>query len=125
MNMEDVKIRLKSLGYEVTKEDYVALDFVARKVEQHIKHFCNISEVPNCLNYVAVDMVCGEFLLSKKATGQLKDIQVEQIVKSIRDGDSEVAFVSGDSAETVFNTYLENMMTGGTGNLLAHRRLKW
>ena len=77
------------------------------------------------MNYIVVDMVAGEFLKGKKATGQFTSLQIEQTVKSIRDGDSEVAFVSGDSAETVFDTYLEHLITGGAGNLLAHRRIKW
>ena len=125
MNLENVKIRLKSLGYEVEQGDYLALDFLIKKTEQHIKHYCNIDEVPECLNYIVVDMVAGEFLKGKKATGHLTSLQIEQTVKSIRDGDSEVAFVNGDSAETIFDTYLEHLITGGAGNLLAHRRIKW
>ena len=78
MNLEQVKIRLKSLGYEVEQGDYLALDFLIKKTEQHIKHFCNINEVPECLNYIAIDMVAGDFLKSKKSMGQLTNVQMKK-----------------------------------------------
>ena len=123
--LEKIKLRLKSLGYEPTENDDFALEFVMDKTEQRIKHFCNISEIPDCLEWVFIEMACGDFLQAKKSLGQLTNMQVEQIVKSIEDGDTTVSFQSGVDAETVFNNYLDKMINGHVDSLIAHRKLLW
>ena len=126
MELEKIKLRLKSLGYEVVEGDDFAINFVMAKVEQHIKHYCNISEVPDCLEYVFIDMVCGEFLQSKKSMGQLADVQFEQIVKQIQDGDTSVTYATSDSSpEAVFNAYVDKLINGYNEDLLRHRKLVW
>ncbi|MBR2504416.1 MAG: hypothetical protein IKB61_00540 [Elusimicrobiaceae bacterium] len=125
MKVEVIKLRLKSLGYEVEQNDFIALDFVMKKVEQHIKHFCNISEIPACLEPVFVDMCCGEFLQSKKSLGQLTSVQIEPIVKKIQDGDTNVEFSSTVDAEVVFSKFIDNLINGHNESLLAHRKLVW
>lgn len=121
--LEEIKSRLESLGYKVVDGDDTALTFVLSKVEQHIKHFCNISEIPECLKYVTIDMVVGEFLQSKKAMGQLPSL--EQIVKKIQDGDTTVEMAATTDPETVFNSYLKKMIDGHNDDLLRHRKLCW
>lgn len=64
MYLEKIKMRLKSLGYELD-DDYI-IDFAMNKTEQYIKHFCNIDEIPDCLEYVFIDICCGEILRDKK-----------------------------------------------------------
>ena len=123
--LDEIKSRLESLGYKIVAGDDVAIVFGLNKVEQHIKHFCNISEIPDCLKYVTVDMVCGEFLQSKKAMGQLSSVQIDQIVKKIQDGDTTVEYATTTDPEAVFNSYLNKLTTGYTEDLIAHRKLKW
>ena len=125
MDLEKIKIRLKSLGYETVEGDELALDFVMKKVEQHIKHFCNIDIVPDCLEYVFIDMCCGEFLQSKKSTGQLTDLQIEPIVKRIQDGDTTVEFVSTVDNEAIFNAFVSKLISGYEADLIAHRCIVW
>ena len=125
MNIETVKSRLKFLGYECVKDDDFAITFVMSKVEQHIKHCCNIDDVPDCLEFVFVDMVCGDFLQTKKATGQLTSIEIEPIVKRIQDGDTTVETNATVDSELVFNTFIDKLINGHQEDLLAHRRLKW
>lgn len=126
MDLEKIKLRLKSLGYEVVEGDDFALNFIMSKVEQHIKHFCNITEVPECLEYVFIDMCCGEFLQSKKSMSQLNDIQFEQIVKQIQDGDTSVTYATSDiSPEAVFNAYVDKLINGYNEDLIRHRKLVW
>lgn len=125
MNIELVKERLTSLGYELVEGDDVNITFLARKVEQYIKHFCNISEVPNCLEAVAVDMVTGEFLEVKKATGKLTSIQIEPIVKRITEGDTTVEYTASGNADDAFNAYVDKLINGHESDLIAHRKLRW
>lgn len=120
-----IKQRLVSLGYECTEADEFALQFCMAKVEQHIKHVCNIREVPVCLEAVQVDMVCGEFLLSKKTMGQLTSIQVEAVVKRLTEGDTTVEYNTTTDREATFNAYLDKMIHGHQSDLLAHRKLRW
>lgn len=123
--IENVKQRLKSLGYECVESDDFALDFVIKKAEQHIKHFCNISSVPDCLEYAMIDMVCGDFLMQKKTMGQLTSIQIEGIVKRLTEGDTTVEYNVTTDREATFNAYLDKMVTGHKADLLAHRKLRW
>lgn len=123
--IETVKERLASLGYTCTDEDAFALQFCIDKVNQHIKHFCNITEVPACLEHVQVDMVCGEFLLSKKTMGQLTSVQIEPIVKRLTEGDATVEYTATTDREATFNAYLDKMIHGHQSDLIAHRKLRW
>ena len=124
MYLEKIKMRLKSLGYEL-EDDYV-INFAMDKTEQYIKHFCNIDEVPDCLEYVFIDICCGEILRDKKATGQLTSIQLEQVVRSIKDGDTEVSFgSSGVSAESRFESLIDKLTNGHIDSLIRHRQLCW
>ena len=123
--IEKVKQRLTSLGYECVESDDFALDFVIKKVEQYIKHFCNISSVPDCLEYAMIDMVCGDFLMQKKTMGQLTSIQIEGIVKRLTEGDTTIEYNVTTDREATFNAYLDKMVSGHNADLLAHRKMRW
>ena len=125
MELEKIKLRLKSLGYEPTEADDFALDFVMKKTEQHIKHFCNINVVPDCLEYVFIDMVCGEFLQTKKSMGQLTSLQIEPVVKKIQDGDTTVEYASTVDADAMFNKLTEKLINSHEADLIRHRKLVW
>lgn len=122
ITIDEVKNRLNSLGYSTDDNDTFALTFLMSKVENHIKHFCNIKEVPECLNYVAIDMTCGEFLQGKKSTGNL---EIEPIVKKIQDGDTTVEYASGVDSESIFNAYVNKLINGYESDLIRHRCIVW
>lgn len=123
--IETIKERLTSLGYECVESDAFALQFCIDKVTQYIKHFCNISEIPACLEAVQVDMVCGEFLLAKKSMGQLTSIQIDGVVKRLTEGDTTVEYAVTTDREATFNAYLDKMAHGHDSDLIAHRKLRW
>lgn len=123
--IEKVKQRLTSLGYECVESDDFALEFVIKKAEQHIKHFCNISTVPDCLEWVMIDMVCGDFLLTKNSTGQLTSVQIAAVVKKLTEGDTTVEYNATTDREATFNAFLDKMVNGHTSDLIAHRKLRW
>lgn len=127
METETITERLSSLGYECVDGDYFAIQYMIGKVEQEIKHFCNIVEVPACLEYVWVDKVCGEFLNSKKSMGQLTSIKLEPIMSSIRDGDTTVEFNNSyeSDPDALFKIFVNKLIDGHTDELLAHRKIKW
>lgn len=125
MYLEKIKLRLKSLGYEVTDEDSFALEFVMGKIEQYIKHFCNINEVPDCLEYPFIELCVSDFMISKMSMGKLESMELEQIVKTLEDGDTTISFQSGMDANTRFVTYFENLAKTQEQSLLRHRKLVW
>ncbi len=125
MYLEKIKLRLKSLGYEVTDEDVFALEFVMGKIEQYIKHFCNIDEVPECLEYPFIELCVSDFMISKLSMGKLESMELEQVVKTIEDGDTTVSFQSGMDANTRFVTYFDSLTKTQEQSLLRHRKLVW
>lgn len=123
--IEKIISRLQLLNYEVKDNDIFALKFVLQKVESHVKNFCNINEIPVGLENVVIDSVCGEFLLQKKAAGQLTGAQIDGVVKKIKDGDTEVEFATGGDTGTAFDSYMNNLTSGHEECLLKYRRLCW
>ena len=120
-----IKSRLQSLGYEATDNDIFALQFVLDKVENHIKHFCNINVIPEPLEELVIDKACGEFLSQKKGSGQLTGAQIEGVVKRITDGDTTVEFSNSTDAETIFGNYVNNLTCGNDECLIKYRKLCW
>lgn len=96
-DIKSVIKRLESFGYVLKPNDEYTLGFVLEKTKLDILNFCNIKEMPLELEYVAVDMVCGEFLLEKKSTGalSLNDIDLNTAtIKSISEGDTSVSYAT-------------------------------
>ena len=124
---EAVLKRLVSFGYDPKEDDSWMICFSAQKVENHIKNSCNIGEVPVGLFNVAVDMVCGEFLFTKKQTGKLElaDLDLNGAITQIHEGDITVQFAGGSSDESKFESLLNFLLHHGEGDFVCYRKLKW
>ena len=59
---DSVIMLLRSLTYEVKPDDDELISYFIDKVCADVKIKCNISEIPEDLYYVVIEMVCGEFL---------------------------------------------------------------
>ncbi len=131
MIIDDVKKRLESFGYTVVDADDWLLNFLIDKVENTIKNDCNVSEIPDGLYQIAVDMVCGEFLQGKKAMGQLNidGIDVDAAaIKQIQEGDTSVTFAIGEGSQTPeqrIDRFISFLMTYGIGQFASYRCMKW
>ena len=124
MMRDDVIERLKSLGYTVTDADGFGLVFVIDKVTNTIKNECNVSEIPEGLYHIAVDMVCGEFLLVKKKSGQLADFDAENAIKQIRAGDTSITYAVADSMNAI-DVLIEWLLNKNRLQFATFRRFKW
>lgn len=124
---EAVLQKLISLGYKLEENDAFPLCFAMQSVENHIKSSCNVTNIPDGLFNVAVDRVCGEFLFTKKRTGQLviEGLDLNGAIASISEGDTSVSFVSGASDDDRFNQLVNYLMTQGEGDFVCYRKLKW
>lgn len=124
---EAVLNRLVSFGYTLKEDDAWVICFAMQKVENHIKNYCNITSVPDSLFNVAVDMLCGEFLFTKKQTGKLEllDLDLDGAITSIKEGDTQVNFGSGTSDDEKFSVLLNYLMHNGDGDLICYRKIRW
>lgn len=126
--IELVLKRLESLSYAVKEDDTWMIGFAAQKVESTVKNSCNTSSIPAGLRFVAVDMVCGEFLYSKKQTGSLDDFDLEVAVKQVQAGDTNVTFAVGEGSASVeqrLDALFSYLINSGKGEFVCYRRVKW
>lgn len=120
--------KLKSYGYgEIEPSDIVIINLLRSDVEQYIKHYCNICTIPDCLECVIVEMICGKFLQMKKHTGQLTQLQLGGVLKAVRDGDTQVEYNVSYQAdpEATFLVFVDKLINGHNEQLIRHRRLCW
>ncbi|WP_438349929.1 hypothetical protein ACP8HI_04465 [Paenibacillus sp. FA6] len=124
--LDDVKKRLETFGYVIVDGDAWVLGFIIQKIENHIKSQTNLNEIPIPLHQNAVDMVVGEFLLSKKSVGQLTGWDLDTAVKSIQEGDTNITFAldSGSmTPEARLNALINFLMR--EGDYAFYRVIKW
>lgn len=124
--LEKVKERLKTLGYEATDNDSVALTFALNKAGGMVKNLCNLYEVPEELEHVLIERACGEFLLVLSQTNRLPEsFNAESAIKSVKLGDTDVSFVEGQSSEEKTSTLINHLLNEGSEELICYRKLKW
>jgi hypothetical protein len=121
---EDVVQRLQSLGYEVLEKDEWLINFAIDKVTWTIKNECNVPEIPDGLHFIAVDMVCGEFLFAIKGSGQLENFDVEAAVKSIKEGDTQITYAISDNSITL-DGLIDSLIRTGRSQFVTYRRFVW
>lgn len=125
MERETIIKRLADFGYTYTDKNEFTLSFTMEKVTNHILITTNQESIPEKLLKVAVDMVCGEFLLLLKQFGQLGDEDFEMIAHNIKLGDMSVQFANEATPEQQFETAVRYLINGHSADLLAFRRLVW
>lgn len=125
--MGDVTQRLASFGYTVVPSDNWMLDFIIQKVTNHILNSCNISSIPEEFHQMAVDMVVGEFLMGKKASGQLDESEIlnSEAVTSINLGDTQVNFGEDKTPSQQLDSLIAFLMKGYEADLVSYRCMKW
>lgn len=127
--MEELIGRLSMFGYDATSYDEVVLDYCLQRAEQYIKNYCNINEIPQELHYALIDIAVGEFLKEKKNSGQLKGfVNLAAAVKSTKEGDTEVTYVTGEGSMTPeqrVDTLISYLLKSHLTELNNFRRLRW
>ena len=129
-NVDTVKNRLKSFGYEVKESDEFALTFCIEKVRNTIKNDTNQPDVPEGLEHMAVDMVVGEFLFFKKtfSPDDLASFDLEYAVKQIQTGDTNTVFATGEGSMTPeqrLTAFINYLLSYGRSEFSSYRRLRW
>lgn len=128
----DVVMRLSALGVTLSSapssSDDMLLKHAIDKVTNHIKNQTNLSAVPNGLKEIAIDMVVGEFLLTKKAMGLLdvEKLNFEAVAKQVQDGDTNVVFAveANRTPEAQFEAFILYLKHSNT-DFVKYRVLTW
>lgn len=124
---ESVLKRLDSFCCEIKTSDTFLIAFSIEKVEQTIKNECNVTEIPEGLSNVAIDMVCGEVLSCKHRVGQLElsELNLDGALESVKVGNATVSFDNNTSDEIKFNTLISVLSNAGRGQFACYRKIKW
>ena len=125
MEKKDVQERLKSLGYECKNTDDYMLGFAMQAAKQHICNIANIRDVPEELSTLAVDMAAGEFLCAARTAGTLAGEEIEQIERSIKEGDTSVEYAEDMTPSQRIDAYINHMRFGREQEIYAFRRMTW
>lgn len=128
--LERIKERLQSLGYTVKDSDDIAINFAMQKVENTIKNDCNISAIPDGLMNIAINMVVGEFLMSKKtfAPSDLLNFNLDAAIKQIQEGDTNISFAVGEGSRTDeqrLDSFIDYLLNYGRDEFITYRRFRW
>lgn len=128
--LDKVKNRLQSFGYVIKDGDEVILMFSIEKVTNTIKNDCNVSEIPDGLMNIAVDMAVGEFLTVKKtfSPNDIAGLNLDYAVKQLQEGDKNTVFATGEgslTAEQRLNNLLNYLLTYGRDEFSCYRRIRW
>lgn len=125
---EDIIERLAQLGYTAVEADYAQIDFELKQVCDYVLNYCNISEIPEIIDYRLIDRVCAKFLFNKKNSGTLTGFNYEVAIRKIKEGDTTVDYATGSSdvsVESRFDKLVNALERGFDKWITPHRRLRW
>lgn len=125
ITLEKIKDRLAQLGYTATEADDGILGYIQVTVQQSVILSLNIATITEDIENIVIDKICGEFLLTKKSTGQSITINVGQAIKAIQEGDTNVQFDTAMSGEAQLDMLLKWLISGRDSVLLHCRRMRW
>lgn len=118
--------RLKALTYEVQESDAFSIAFLLQKIENTIKHECNVDVIPEGLYFIAADMVCGEFLMNKRATNSLDgSFDINGLFKTVKVGDVNVQLDESTSDDKKLLDLCNYLMSYGLGEFIRYRKMIW
>ena len=122
--------RLAAFGYELQPADEALLVFALDKAVGSIKNDCNLADLPEGLQRIAVEWAAGEFLQAKKAFApdDLAGLDLEAAVKQIQAGDTTVVFAAGEGSQTPeqrLNGLINYLLSYGRSELACYRRFRW
>lgn len=125
-DLTGVKARLEMLGYTPTSADDGLIAYQISKVTSTVKRMLNIVVLPeDDMEEVLIDIVCGDVLAIKKSIGEYSPSNVEQLVKTVQEGDTSVTFDNKTTPDQLLNNMIAWLSSGHNGALMTYRRIRW
>ena len=128
INIGNVIERLKQLGYTAQESDFDNISYELNKILDYVKNYCNITNIPEILHRRIIDRVCSDFLYFKKNSGSLEGFNYDAVIKSIKEGDTQIQYAVGqgeDTPESRFDSFVKALERGFDKWITPHRRLRW
>lgn len=125
---ENVIERLKQLGYVASESDYETIDYELQKTLNYVKNYCNITSIPEILDPRIIDRTCSDFLYYKKNSGSLNGFNYDTVIKSIKEGDTQIQYAVGqgeDTPENRFDAFVKSLERGMDKWLTPWRKIRW
>lgn len=123
--------RLAQLGYTTTEVDDTHIEFEMNKIINYVLNYCNlpkVEDIPQILDYRITDRICSDFLFYKKNSGSLEGFNYDEVIKSIKEGDTTITYAVGqgeDTPENRFDDFVRTLERGFDKWITPHRRLRW
>lgn len=129
VTVADVVKRLAMFDYvNLASGDQQIIEFELKKTLNYVMNYCNITTIPEILDPRIVDRVCCDFLYQKKNLGKLIGFNYETVIKSIKEGDTQIQYAVGqgeDTPENRFDAFVKSLERGFDKWIAPHRRLRW
>ena len=128
VSREQIIKRLKMFGYTVDQGDYDHLDYEMSKILNYVQNYCNITVIPEILDPRIIDRICSDFLYYKKNSGSLEGFNYDEVIKSIKEGDTTITYAVGqgeDTPENRFDAFVKSLERGFDKWITPHRKLRW
>lgn len=126
-----VASRLTMLGFTPEQTDRSAIEFEIELILNYVVVYCNFtsqSDIPDILDNRIIDRICSEYLFKRKNSGQLSGFDYDGIIKVVKEGDTQIQYGTendGDTPESRFDKFVDNLNRGFDKWLTHYRRLKW
>lgn len=128
VTLTNIVTRLGQLGYDATEADYPAIEFTLNSIVNYTLNYCNITEVPEIVEPRLTDRVCADFLFYKKNSGSLEGFNYDNVIKSIKEGDTTLTYAVGqgeDTPENRFDNFVKKLERGYDKWITPHRCVRW
>lgn len=128
ITVDDIYDALGNLCYPVSGDDESRIEYLINLMTDRVKLNINQNAIPESLRTTVIDMVCGEFLAGKYATGDLSNFDFEASVKRISEGDTTVEYAYGSGSSTPeqrFKSYVDALRNPPLYVFSSVRKLRW
>lgn len=112
--------KLQSFSYELVEDDIFILTTLILKIERYVKDYCNILHIENNLFDICSNIVCGEFLLLKKSSGQ---VDFEKDLKSVDIGGTHITY--NGNGKNSFDTLVKYLINDSKADLVYYKKVRW
>lgn len=114
---------LSAMGIDTEKNsEYISVCMAY--VQDYVKAFCAVSQIPAELEGCCAQMVCGRVLKKLLSDGSLESFDFEGAVQSIKEGDVSISFDSSGSSRQIFASIAEDMCNKDS-YLTCFRKIRW
>lgn len=128
---EGIVIRLQAFKYNVQENETSILDYLTLKTISSINNLTNqfytADTIPQDLYSIVVDKIVGEFLLFKKNTGDIPNLDLSPVEKQIQAGDTSITYAVENitSPEKMYDLLIDYLISSRDKELMKYRRLVW